>query len=65
MAVTQSDRYTPNRTNRFVGICIARDDTGLRHHFVLRNVIDGLGMQYILKKIHFDIKNIEIKQCHT
>jgi ribosomal protein L19 len=43
MAVTVSDPYAPGKSNRFVGICTRRDDYGLRHHFTLRNTIDGLG----------------------
>ena len=43
LAVTVSDLYAPGKANRFVGICIRRDDYGLRHTFTLRNTIDGLG----------------------
>lgn len=43
LAVTVSDLYAPGKVNRFVGICIRRDNYGLRHTFTLRNTIDGLG----------------------
>lgn len=43
LAVTVSDPYAPGKVNRFVGICIHRDEYGLRHTFTLRNNIDGLG----------------------
>lgn len=44
LAVTVSDKFAPGKTNRFVGICIMREYSGLRHYFILRNVIDGLGI---------------------
>lgn len=40
LAVTTSDRHTPGKTLRFVGICIKRSGCGLRANFILRNVID-------------------------
>ncbi|VDP11863.1 unnamed protein product [Soboliphyme baturini] len=41
LRVTTSDPYAPRRVNTFVGICIQRDEVGLRHYFTLRNYIDG------------------------
>uniref|UniRef100_A0A915L064 Large ribosomal subunit protein bL19m n=1 Tax=Romanomermis culicivorax TaxID=13658 RepID=A0A915L064_ROMCU len=43
LAVSVSDEHAAKCSNRFVGICISRDDRGLRHHFTLRNVVDGFG----------------------
>uniref|UniRef100_A0A087ZH15 Large ribosomal subunit protein bL19m n=1 Tax=Anopheles darlingi TaxID=43151 RepID=A0A087ZH15_ANODA len=40
LAVTSSDQHAENKTARFVGICILREKAGLRHRFILRNVID-------------------------
>jgi len=48
MAVTVSDPYAPGKVNRFVGICIHRDEYGLRHSFTLRNNVDGLGNTFRL-----------------
>lgn len=45
LAVTCSDPHAPKRTNRFVGICIERDQRGLMHTFTLRNVIDGIAVE--------------------
>lgn len=45
VAVTVSDPNMQNRRNRFLGICIRRERTGLHHIFTLRNVINGLGKQ--------------------
>ena len=44
MAVTSADPHSPDKTNRFVGICIQRAEYCLRANFTLRNVIDGQGM---------------------
>jgi len=52
LAVTVSDKFAAGKTNRFVGICILREYSGLRHYFILRNVIDGLGFE-----IKYDLYN--------
>jgi len=52
MAVTVADRFAPGRTNRFVGICIQREEVGLRHSIILRNVVGGLGFE-----VKYDIYN--------
>lgn len=44
MAVTVADKYAPGKSSRFVGICIHRSEHGLRHQFILRNVIDDQGI---------------------
>jgi len=60
MAVSVSDRYAANRTNRFVGICIQREYAGLKHFFILRNVIDGLGFE-----VKYDIYNPLIQKIEV
>lgn len=50
LAVTSSDVHSQGKTNRFVGICIDRDFSGLRANFILRNVIDNQGLE-----IQFDL----------
>jgi len=44
LAVVSADPHSPDKTNRFVGICVQRAEYGLRANFTLRNVIDGQGM---------------------
>lgn len=44
MAVTTSDPHSPTKASRFLGICIWRGGPGLESSFVLRNAIDGLGV---------------------
>ncbi|CAF0786274.1 unnamed protein product [Brachionus calyciflorus] len=60
LAVTVSDPYAPGKTNRFVGICIRRDDYGLRHSFTLRNVVDGLGVEILYDMYNPTIQTIEV-----
>ncbi|KAM4694655.1 large ribosomal subunit protein bL19m [Discoglossus pictus] len=45
LAVTMSDPYASGKTNRFVGICTQRSGRGLGATFVLRNVIEGQGVE--------------------
>lgn len=45
LAVTHAEPHSPTKTNRFVGICIAREGCGLRATFTLRNVVDGQGVE--------------------
>lgn len=41
LAVTISDKHSPGKGEKFVGICIQREGCGLRARFLLRNVIDN------------------------
>lgn len=45
LAVTSANRHSSSKKNRFLGICIKRDGCGLRHSFILRNVIDNVGVE--------------------
>lgn len=45
LAVTYSDLHTNEKINKFVGICILRKGTGLRSSFLLRNVVNGEGVE--------------------
>jgi len=49
LAVVSADPHSPDKTNRFVGICIQRADHCLRANFTLRNVIDSQGMELLLE----------------
>jgi hypothetical protein len=44
LAVTSSTIHAPQKTTRFVGICIMREGTGLCSNFLLRNVVDNQGI---------------------
>lgn len=43
LAVEVADKFAPNGTHRFVGICIERYNEGLWTTFTLRNVIEKTG----------------------
>lgn len=58
--MTVSDPYANGKVNRFVGICIHRDEYGLRHSFTLRNVIDGLGIEIVYDLYNPTIQTIEV-----
>lgn len=45
LAVTYSDLHASEKINRFVGICILREGSGLRASFLLRNVVNGEGVE--------------------
>lgn len=45
LAVTYSEPHATEKINTFVGICIARVFTGLRAAFILRNVVNGEGVE--------------------
>ncbi|CAK9819851.1 39S ribosomal protein L19, mitochondrial [Anthophora plagiata] len=45
LGVTYSEPHAPGKVNRFVGICILREGTGLNSAFLLRNVINGEGVE--------------------
>uniref|UniRef100_A0A4W3I6I5 Large ribosomal subunit protein bL19m n=1 Tax=Callorhinchus milii TaxID=7868 RepID=A0A4W3I6I5_CALMI len=57
LAVTMADTYANAKTSRFVGICTQRSGKGLGATFVLRNVIDGQGVE-----ICFELYNPRIQQ---
>lgn len=59
LAVTYSDKHAPGKTSRFLGICIARKGTGLRASFVLRNIVDGLGVEINFEMYDPTIQKIE------
>lgn len=45
LAVTYSEPHATGKVNRFVGICILREGCGLRASFLLRNVVNGEGIE--------------------
>ncbi|VDD76880.1 unnamed protein product [Mesocestoides corti] len=52
LAATVADKFAPNRRNRFVGICIERNNEGLWSNFTLRNVIDRTAVE-----VNFELYN--------
>jgi len=62
MAVTVSDSCSPhpNKLSRFVGLCIDRGGTGLRAWFILRNVIEGQGVEFMYHMYSPTVMKIEV-----
>lgn len=60
VAVVHSDKHAPGKNNRFLGICIQRKGCGLRATFILRNVIDHLGVEVEFDMYDPTIQRIEV-----
>ncbi|BES93953.1 ribosomal protein L19 [Nesidiocoris tenuis] len=64
LAVTSSTQHAVSKQTRFLGICIKREGCGLRASFVLRNVIDHIGIEiryflYDPKILKLDVIKLE------
>ena len=60
LAVTWADPHSPTGTTKFVGICIARRNKGLGSTFILRNVINGVGVEMMYELFSPAIREIEV-----
>jgi len=62
MAVTIADAASPhpNKLARFVGICIDRGGTGLRAWFILRNIVEGQGIEFMYMIYSPTVVKIEV-----
>ncbi|TSO15218.1 Intersectin-2 [Bagarius yarrelli] len=60
LSVTTSDTHDANKTNRFVGICTQRSGKGLGATFILRNIIDGQGVEICYELYNPRMKHIEV-----
>lgn len=60
LAVTVSDPNAPGKTSKFVGLCISRDQQGLRHQFTLRNYIEHEGVEIRYDMYNPTIRSIEV-----
>ena len=49
LSVSRADPYSPSGVTKFVGICIARRNNGLGSTFILRNVINGIGVEMMFE----------------
>ncbi|KAK3522458.1 hypothetical protein QTP86_011805 [Hemibagrus guttatus] len=54
------DPHAANNTNRFVGICIQRSGKGLGATFILRNIIDGQGVEICYELYNPRMKHIDV-----
>ncbi|XP_056620720.1 39S ribosomal protein L19, mitochondrial [Triplophysa dalaica] len=60
IAVTMSDPYANGNQNRFVGICTQRSGKGLGATFILRNVVDGQGVEICYELYSPRLRQIEV-----
>ncbi|XP_036406311.1 39S ribosomal protein L19, mitochondrial [Megalops cyprinoides] len=60
LAVTMSDPNDSGKSNRFVGICIQRSGKGLGATFVLRNIVEGQGVEVCYELYSPRIQQIEV-----
>ena len=60
LAVTKADPYSPTGTSKFVGICIARRNKGLGSTFILRNVVNGIGVEMMYELYSPSIREIQV-----
>ncbi|XP_017267326.1 39S ribosomal protein L19, mitochondrial [Kryptolebias marmoratus] len=60
LAVTVSDPNASGKTSRFVGICIQRGGKGLGATFILRNIINGQGVEICYELYNPRVQNIEV-----
>ncbi|XP_011860642.1 PREDICTED: 39S ribosomal protein L19, mitochondrial-like [Vollenhovia emeryi] len=59
LAVTYSEPHAPGKVNKFVGICIERNETGLRASCLLRNIVDNQGIEVLYELYDPAIQKIE------
>nr|XP_055042380.1 39S ribosomal protein L19, mitochondrial [Misgurnus anguillicaudatus] len=60
LAVTMSDPHASGNLNRFLGICLQRSGKGLGATFVLRNVVDGQGVEICYELYSPRLRKIEV-----
>ena len=60
LSVTRADPYSPTGVTKFTGICIARRNKGLGSTFILRNVINGIGVEKMFEQYSPTIKEIKV-----
>lgn len=60
LSVTTLDPHAANNTSCFVGICTQRSGKGLGSTFVLRNIVDGQGVEICYELYNPRIKNIKV-----
>ncbi|KAH9280502.1 39S ribosomal protein L19, mitochondrial [Echinococcus granulosus] len=60
LATTVADKHAPNKKNRFVGICIERNNEGLWSNFTLRNVIDQTAVEVNFELYNPTLLSIEV-----
>lgn len=60
LRVTLANIHQPDKTSEFVGICIQREECGLKAFFILRNVVDNLGVEIKIELYDPRLHKIEV-----
>lgn len=60
LSVTRADPASPSGISKFVGICIAKRNKGLGSTFILRNVINGIGVEMMFELFSPALKEIKV-----
>ncbi|XP_034253361.1 39S ribosomal protein L19, mitochondrial [Thrips palmi] len=60
LRVSLSNFHQADKTSTFVGICIQRNECGLKANFILRNVIDNLGVEVKIELYDPRLLKIEV-----
>ncbi|CAH8564549.1 unnamed protein product [Schistosoma turkestanicum] len=60
VAVKTADKFAPNQSHRFMGICIERFNEGLWTRFTLRNVIEKTAVEIQYELYNPTIQSIEV-----
>uniref|UniRef100_A0A8C3SHJ5 Large ribosomal subunit protein bL19m n=1 Tax=Chelydra serpentina TaxID=8475 RepID=A0A8C3SHJ5_CHESE len=60
LSVTTADPYASDKTSHFVGICIQRGGKGLGATFVLRNIIQGQGVEFCYELYNPRMREIKV-----
>ena len=60
ISVTRADPYSPSGETRFVGVCIARRNNGLGSTFILRNVMNGMGVEMMFELYSPALREIKV-----
>nr|XP_056712827.1 39S ribosomal protein L19, mitochondrial [Euleptes europaea] len=60
LSVTAADPYAPGKRSTFVGLCIQRSGKGLGGTFILRNIIEGQGVEICYELYNPLIQEIKV-----
>lgn len=60
LSVTCADPYSPSGETKFVGICISQRNNGLGSTFILRNVLNGMGVEKMFELYSPALREIKV-----
>ena len=60
LSVMYADQWAQKGVNKFVGICIAKRQKGIGSNFILRNVINGVGVERMFETYSPKLREIKV-----